>query len=512
MQRQELERLNREQLIAEAERIGVPRPRVLTQPELIDEIIARTTDTRDRARARGWLGRARDLLATVVERGLHLPEAARALRSGGSGDKPWPPPPPPLPTVTLAEIYAAQGHLDRAIAVLDEVIAREPDHKEAAALKARFLDQQAKARSRGRGASETTPEPAVVAAKSEPAPANDEGDEGEEATEIDLEGASAPAKAESIPPVAQTLPATGDRNQRASDEIPPAALPPVIESAPVEPVAPQVATRATPPTEAVEVVETEPSLPDRYDVDEIVALAVDPRTLYLYWEVRAKTLARARAKSPSGFLCLRATSVTPSWKGPVSATNDVRVDALSGDRFFQGLVPGSNVRVSIGWSTGAAYEPFAVGVEVTLPRAAPAPAVAQQTTRWQPRPAAARRLGGQASVGPRLGGFSAGPSFTASAQTTTAEVAAPAKPSRLPPRVWTPKGPARLSMHTSPAGSETWSPLAPPADSGVERWDQGAAAGLDEGTWFATGGASEQLPIGGSELSRGGASELGRAG
>lgn len=98
MRRQNLEGLNREQLIAEAERLGVPRPRVLTQPELYDEIISRSTkNERERARARGWLGRARDLLAKVVEKGLHLPDAARAIRSTGE-DRSWPaPPPPPLP-------------------------------------------------------------------------------------------------------------------------------------------------------------------------------------------------------------------------------------------------------------------------------------------------------------------------------------------------------------------------------------------------------------------------------
>src|SRR5262249_33187277 len=105
MQRQDLERMTRGQVIVQAERPGIPRPRVLTQPELIDEIIGRTTkDEPERARARGWLGRARDLLARVVERGLHLPEAARVLRKQGE-DRGWRPPPPPLPTVTLAEIY-----------------------------------------------------------------------------------------------------------------------------------------------------------------------------------------------------------------------------------------------------------------------------------------------------------------------------------------------------------------------------------------------------------------------
>src|SRR5580704_5155524 len=141
MQRQDLERMTREQLIAQAERLGIARPRVLTQPELVDEIIGRTSkNERERVKARGWLGRARDLLARVVDRGLHLPEAARVLRKEGEG-KGWPAPPPPLPTVTLAEIYAAQGHLERAITVLDEVIAREPDHREARAMRERFLDQ-----------------------------------------------------------------------------------------------------------------------------------------------------------------------------------------------------------------------------------------------------------------------------------------------------------------------------------------------------------------------------------
>ena len=133
--------MSRDELIAHAERIGVPRSRVLRRIELIDEIIARTTmGEHERAKARGWLGRARDLLATVVEHGLHLPAAVRAIRPG-KRPRAWPTPPPPLPTVTLADIYAAQGHVDRAIAVLDDVLAREPESAEAHALRARLLEQ-----------------------------------------------------------------------------------------------------------------------------------------------------------------------------------------------------------------------------------------------------------------------------------------------------------------------------------------------------------------------------------
>ena len=114
--------MTREELIALAERVGVVRPRVLTLAELTDEILSRTARSdRDRARARGWLGRARDLLAGVVERGLHLPDVAQMLRTTPSPQG-WPPAPPPLATLTLAEIYAAQGHLERAVTVLDEVL------------------------------------------------------------------------------------------------------------------------------------------------------------------------------------------------------------------------------------------------------------------------------------------------------------------------------------------------------------------------------------------------------
>src|SRR5580698_10628956 len=171
MQRQDLERMTREQLIAQATLLGIPRPRVLTQPELVDEIIGRTSKSeRERAKARGWLGRARDLLARVVERGLHLPEAARVLRKDGD-DKSWPAPPPPLPTVTLAEIYAAQGHFERALAVLDEVIAREPDHREAHAMRARFAEQHHKSRNRtGKEAPPPDAAPPIVLTPSEAPP------------------------------------------------------------------------------------------------------------------------------------------------------------------------------------------------------------------------------------------------------------------------------------------------------------------------------------------------------
>jgi Tetratricopeptide repeat len=141
MDRAELEGLDRDALIAHAEQIGVSRARILTRPELVDEVLLRRAAAGDRSarRARGLFGRARDLLARVVELGLNLPEAADLLRGGPPVVTPRPPS-AALPTVTLAEIYAAQGHSDRAVATLRDVLAREPDHAEASRLLARLDD------------------------------------------------------------------------------------------------------------------------------------------------------------------------------------------------------------------------------------------------------------------------------------------------------------------------------------------------------------------------------------
>src|SRR6185436_17851822 len=100
MNRGELENLDREALIEKAAAAGVARARILTRPELIDELLLRKAGGGAGAvkRARGFFGVARDLLARVIERGLHLPDAAERVRG-------MPPPPPPtrtapaLPTV-----------------------------------------------------------------------------------------------------------------------------------------------------------------------------------------------------------------------------------------------------------------------------------------------------------------------------------------------------------------------------------------------------------------------------
>src|SRR5579859_1809196 len=104
MKRSELERLDRDALIARAEAAGVGRARILTRPELVDELVMRSaTDDATKQTARGLFGRARDLLARLVERGLNKPDAAERIRAVS-----WPAwrstAPAALPTLTLAEI------------------------------------------------------------------------------------------------------------------------------------------------------------------------------------------------------------------------------------------------------------------------------------------------------------------------------------------------------------------------------------------------------------------------
>ena len=209
------------------------------------------------------------------------------------------------------------------------MLAREPGHGEATALKARL---EAELAARGR------------APKPEPAPPSDE----------------APSSSEPAAEPAAVVHADASHAGAAASDAADAALDPLDDE----------------------------DLPERYDVDEVVAIAVDPRTLYVYWEVRPTTLARARAAHADGSLALRLGSVSASWSGPVNETHDVRVDELHGDRYLRDVTPGAHLRVSIGWLAGDVFEPFAVGMEVTAPRVLPAENVAHAFGAWSPSPVA----------------------------------------------------------------------------------------------------------------------------
>jgi hypothetical protein len=280
----------------------------------------------------------------------------------------------------------------------------------------------------------------------------------------------------------------------------------------------------------------EPPLPQRYEVDEVVAVAVDPRTVYLYWEVRATTLAHARAVRPDGALCVRIASITASWDGPQVDTRDMFVDALYGDRFVQDVRPGSNIRVSLGWKSSAGFEPFAVAVEVTAPRAVAVGALAEEVARWEEQPPIAPFNDWRPDPTPPPPDVRAFDPFVPHAHTHA--VLSHAAPRHAPPE------PFAVPAHPAYGG---------PVDTGVARWDAPEASGpfeespprleierreetIVEPGWFVRGGASElsrggpgrvlvrtveihrlvpgrlgaARPGGASELSRGGASDLRR--
>jgi hypothetical protein len=136
-----LARMRRSDLIAEARNLGVHHPELMTRVELTDEILRLTEPTAPAGRGtRGWLGVARDLLARLVERGLNLPSAAALIRGYPDADVSSHLA-PPVATVTLAEIYAAQGHAERAVRMLDDVLEKEPDHEPARRLRERLRRQ-----------------------------------------------------------------------------------------------------------------------------------------------------------------------------------------------------------------------------------------------------------------------------------------------------------------------------------------------------------------------------------
>jgi hypothetical protein len=153
-----LDHMSRDELIAQARVLGTERAELLTRVELRDEIVRRSaSDVVERQRLRGFLGVARDLVANVMEAGLNLPEAAARIR-GETPREEWRGP-TPVATVTLAEIYVTQGHVDRALALLDQILEKEPEHEAARELKASLGDAPKRKRSEPEPSEPAPPEP-----------------------------------------------------------------------------------------------------------------------------------------------------------------------------------------------------------------------------------------------------------------------------------------------------------------------------------------------------------------
>ncbi|MBV9949672.1 MAG: DUF4912 domain-containing protein, partial [Myxococcales bacterium] len=158
-----------------------------------------------------------------------------------------------------------------------------------------------------------------------------------------------------------------------SSEVPPAA-----------PSSHALLRTGEPSVEPAHVLDDSP-LPPRYDVDECVAIPVDPRTLYVYWEVRERTLEYVRATRPEGTTALRLVVIVPTWEGPRSSVRDEVTALAVGDFFVRDLAPGCVVRAAIGWKHGDVFLPIAHSPALETPPGAPSPLVADVILRWTPR-------------------------------------------------------------------------------------------------------------------------------
>lgn len=323
MDRTDLERMDREGLVLRAQAAGIRRARVLTRPELIDELLRLDPvfDETQLKKTRGFFGRARDLLSRVVERGLHLPDAADRLRATMLGDSVPPAPrpePQAVPTVTLAEIYAAQGHKQRAIETLKRVLEAEPEHGAA-----RALLEKLQASDYVGPAPSLPPEPEVEEPpKVEEPPMEDE-------IGAQLESAEGVEPADTVGAVAQREPAP--------------ATPRVGEPSTLQP---PTSLRAGRPKEE----EAEAPLLTQA---ECIAIPIEHGSSYVWWRVFGKHQA------PPGSFVVRAVILTPTWDGPEQQIRDVPCELDAGELVLRGLPESAIVRVAVGHLEGDLFTPIA---------------------------------------------------------------------------------------------------------------------------------------------------------
>lgn len=319
--------MDREGLVLRAQAAGIRRARVLTRPELIDELLRLdpVIDEAQLKKSRGFFGRARDLLSRVVERGLHLPDAAERLRGALGTPLPHVPRPEPqaIPTVTLAEIYAAQGHKDRAIQTLERVLEAEPDHARARALLDKLQAKDYVA----------PPPPLPPEPEEEPPPPEPDVEPETESREEVRAHVDAELDVEaSVPTAPVGAPESGPRTTARG----PAASPEIEEP----PTLPRKARRAEPAAAPAEA--------------ECVAIPIEGGGSYVWWR-----LPEEKKELAARSFVVRAAIFVPTWDGPKLQTRDVACDPAAGEHVLRDLPEGAVVRVAIGWVEGDAFTPVA---------------------------------------------------------------------------------------------------------------------------------------------------------
>jgi hypothetical protein len=337
--RDSLNLMTRDELVAYARRTGVEHPLGMTRAELADEILRRTvTDVERRRRARGWFGVARDLVAGLVEQGLNLPDAAKLIRGDVTFKTTVQ---APIATVSLAEIYAGQGHPERALRLVDQVLGSEPDHEAARGLRDRLRQQM----------DPQPPSPVATVVETAPTPSPAEAAGGEPPPADDTEPAHPPASVdagEGDAPVAIV-----------ADTTPPPAP---ADSGPSEALAPNVAESAPPavPTEGAE----QPAGVDEPEGDAVFSISGLERSYYFYWELSRQTRDRLGRVSPAGHPALKIVFFAPSPAGARRSERMVAVRSASGAITLESPAPRAVARAALGWHSAGEFLPLLVATEL----------------------------------------------------------------------------------------------------------------------------------------------------
>lgn len=335
-----LDEKSRHELVEEARKLGVERPERMTRVELRDEIVRRSVSEERQAEARGLFGVARSMLASVVDRGLHLPDAARVIRGESSFEVPLTSQ-TPVATVTLAEIYAAQGHKNRALRILDDVLKQEPGHEEALRVKTQL------------SASTGTPN--------------------QEQRDTQVREEQREALTVEAPPALEHQPTVSVDDIGATTEYVPGGF--------VETVGEEIET-GRPPEVEERISEPQPESPPS-SIEECGAPALvltqSEGGLSLYWELPDRALDECSVDRNEGRAVARIVSFSPHGPTPerredtIVLAETIPVDAPPGCRagklkLERYGVPAA-VRAALGWETEDGFLPLTVGRGVEAWRA-----------------------------------------------------------------------------------------------------------------------------------------------
>lgn len=123
----------------------------------------------------------------------------------------------------------------------------------------------------------------------------------------------------------------------------------------------------------------EEPLPERYEIDEIVLMPVDPTTLYLYWEIQPALIEEAKQIAPGGQLVMRLDQRV----GERYRTLRLLPVAPIGDTQFGGLPIGAECIAILGLRTEFQWVPLLRSEPRTLPPDVGVPEVARQVVQWR---------------------------------------------------------------------------------------------------------------------------------